>query len=112
MAKKSKSRRRVFFKKITHRAKKMTIPLAVVAGLVPGVTGTIDAYQTSKNIKSAGIYACAAYTGYNSLTNQWSLNSMKLGFVPLAIGVMVHKVAGMLGINKAIAGAGIPFVRI
>jgi len=37
---------------------------------------------------------------------------MRLGLMPLAVGVLVHKVAGRLGINRAIASTGIPFIRI
>ena len=113
MAKKKRTMRRRVFSRITHRAKKMTFPVAVIAGLMPGVTGTINvATAQGGGWKAAGTYACSAYTGYNPLTAQFSIGNMSQGLKPLAIGVIVHKVAGWLGINRAIAGAGIPFIRI
>jgi len=111
--KKKKSRARRYFSKVTHRAKKMTFPVAVIAGLMPGVTGTLNvATAQGGGWKAAGTYACSAYTGFNPVTNQFSMTNMNLGLKPLAIGVIVHKLAGWIGINKAIAGAGIPFIRI
>lgn len=112
MAKKSKARRsRRFISRVTHRAKKMTFPLAVVAGLVPGVAATVTTAQAS-GVMAAGRTASMIYTGYDYTTGKWSVSNMKLGFMPLAVGVVVHKLAGMLGINRAIANTGIPFIRI
>lgn len=113
MAKKNKSRRsyRRYFKSAVHRAKKMTLPLAVVAGLVPGITSTVVTAQAS-GLAAAGRTAAVIYTGYDYTTGKWSLGNMRLGFMPLAVGIIIHKVAGMLGINRAIAATGIPFVRI
>jgi len=114
MAKKKRSRTvRRYFSKVTQRAKKMTFPVAVIAGLMPGVTGTLNvATAQGGGWKAAGTYACSVYTGYNPATAQWSMGNMSQGLKPLAIGVVVHKLAGWLGINRAIAGAGIPFIRI
>jgi len=91
----------------------MTFPVAVIAGLMPGVTGTINvATAQGGGWKQAGTYACSVYTGYNPANGTFSVGNMSQGLKPLAIGVIVHKLAGWLGINRAIAGAGIPFIRI
>lgn len=98
-------------KKNGNGKKKMTLPLAVVAGLLPGVTATVTTFQAS-GASAAGRTASLIYTGYDYTSGKWSLNNMKLGFMPLAVGVGIHKLAGMLGINRAIASTGIPFIRI
>lgn len=91
--------------------KKMTIPVAVIAGLAPGVTSVLD---RGMNVgwKSAGNLATEIYTGYNAETGRFNFGSLKGGTMPLVIGFMIHKLAGMLGINRALASAGIPLVRI
>jgi len=112
MAKKQKARRRYnFSRRVVSRAKKMTIPLAVVGGLMPGVTSVISSAQQS-GMAAAGRNAGIWYTGYDYVTGKFSVKNMQTGLLPLAIGVGVHKLAGMIGINRAIAGAGIPFIRI
>jgi len=111
MAKKQKTRR-VFMKRSKSRGpRKMTLPLAIVGGLLPGGTAVVQT-ATTAGIAMAGRTAGLIYTGYDYTTGKWSISNMKLGLLPLAIGVMVHKAAGMLGINKAIASTGIPFIRI
>lgn len=113
MAKKRTMRKspRRYFSRIKSRAKKMTLPLAVVGGFLPGATAVVTTGTTS-GWMSAGRTAGVIYTGYDYTTGKWSMGNMKLGLMPLAIGVLIHKAAGMLGINRAIAATGIPFIRI
>jgi len=112
LAKKKTSRRRFNFSRVKRSSpRKMTIPLAVIAGLAPGITGVVTTAQRA-GFSAAGLTAATIYTGYDYSTGKWSLSNMRLGMLPLAIGVVVHKVAGMIGINKAIASTGIPFIRI
>ena len=112
MAKKKRfTRTRRVFSRIKTRAKKMTLPLAIVGGLMPGATAVITTGTTSGWL-AAGKTAGTIYTGYDYTTGKFSVRNMQMGLMPLAIGVLVHKAAGMLGINKAIAATGIPFFRI
>jgi hypothetical protein len=112
MAKKRRTTRaRRYFTKAVHHAKKMTLPLAVIAGLLPGVAVTATAVKNSGWMMGTRVLGLS-YTGFDYQTGTFSLNSMKSGLLPLFIGTLVHKAAGMLGINRAIAGAGIPIIRI
>jgi len=111
MAKSRKRTVRRYFKKAVHHAKKMTIPLAVVAGLAPGLAVTATTVKNSGWMAGTRIMGMT-YTGFDYSTGQFSMNAMKTGLLPLAVGTIIHKVAGMLGINRAIAGAGIPIIRI
>lgn len=91
-----------------------TIPLAVVAGMVPGIMEGkryFDvAYPRSQAIPNFFKGLAAAYTGYDADSQSWSLTRMKTGALPLLAGVLVHRVANKLGVNRALSG--IPFVRI
>lgn len=112
MARKKRTRTvRRYYNKIKSRAKKMTFPLAVIAGIAPGVSAVVTT-ATSAGWQQAARTAGFIYTGYDYTTNKWSLRNMQLGLMPLAVGVIIHKVAGMLGINRALAATGIPLIRI
>jgi len=100
-----------FVKKVARKAKGMTLPLAVVGGLLPGATAVITT-GTKTGWEAAGRTAGFIYTGYDYTTGKWSIDNMRLGLMPLVVGVLVHKVASRLGINRAIASTGLPFVRI
>jgi hypothetical protein len=111
MAKKKRVSRRRVFSRVIRRTKKMTLPLAVIAGLAPGIATTAVTVKNSGWQMGTRILGMS-YTGFDYQTGQFSLNSMKTGLLPLAVGTIVHKAAGMLGINRAIAAAGIPLIRI
>lgn len=100
-----------FVKRAVSRAKKMTLPIAVIAGLAPGITTTVATVQNS-GWQMGGRMLGLLYTGYDATSGKFSLSAMKGGLLPLAVGTMVHKAAGMIGINRAIAAAGIPVLRI
>jgi hypothetical protein len=53
-------------------------------------------------------------TGFNPYATPmtWESWRLKYGLVPVIAGVAVHKLANLLGVNRAIAGAGIPILRI
>lgn len=100
-----------FAKKRNHGKKGFTLPIAIVAGMAPGLVAVGTTVQ-SNGMTAAARTAGLIYTGFDYTTGKFSLSNMKLGFLPIAVGMIVHKVAGMLGINKAIAAAGIPVFRI
>lgn len=108
---KRRSRIRRIYSRVKSRAQKMTIPVSIVAGLMPGFSAVITS-TASGGWQAAGRTAGLIYTGYDYTTNKWSLRNMQLGLMPLFFGVMVHKVAGLLGVNRAIARTGIPLIRI
>jgi hypothetical protein len=91
--------------------KSRTISLAVLAGMAPLA---IDVGIQVKNgdIKQAGQVLVHNLVGYNPWTNKFDIAGLYHGLFPIAAGAAVHKVAGMLGLNRMIASAGIPLVRI
>jgi hypothetical protein len=91
-----------------HRRKGgFTIPLAVVAGFAPMIAdvATLGITQTPHVV---------AYNliGYNTWDGTFKADRALKGWTPIVAGMLVHKLAGKLGVNRMLAGAGVPFVRI
>lgn len=97
--------------KKTHSKKSFTLPVAVVAGLAPGVVTIAKTYQAG-GLQAASQAATMIYTGYDYNTGKFNAMMLGRGLMPTIAGIVAHKVAGMLGINRAIAAAGIPVFRI
>jgi hypothetical protein len=93
------------------RSRQMTVPLAVIAGMVPL---TLNVYNGAKNggINGAGFELVRGLTGYNWQAGKMEFNALVRGVGPILLGFLAHKVAGRLGVNRALAQAGVPFVRI
>lgn len=104
------ARRRRFFSRSRPRAKaKMTIPLSVVAGFVPVAVGVWNRRASGTAI---GDYLVSSFAGITPSTGQFNFANLRNGLLPIVAGFMVHKVAGAVGINRAIARTGIPLIRI
>jgi len=88
-----------------------TLPLAVISGFGPMVADVIHGYQTG-GIASASNDLLANVTGYDARAGKWDFSLLAKGLGPVFAGFLVHKFAGKLGINRAIAKSGIPFIRI
>lgn len=103
MAKKKKGRKKSGF----------TIPILPIAGMAPGL---IYGYKRGKQYGwEEGVRSMmGAYTGYHVYadgTGVWSFKNMLRGAIPLAIGMIGHKIFGKLGINRALAAAKVPVLR-
>jgi len=102
MAKKKKGRRK----------QAMTMPLAVVAGFVPPARIIFAESQGGRGVEGGAVAASRIFLGYDSNTAQWDFRQLQYGFGPILMGFAIHKVAQMVGINRALAAARIPFIRI
>lgn len=89
--------------------RKLTIPLAIVGGLTPVVVGV---YNRRSSGAEMAAYLQKGFTGVDPSTGSFNLANLRLGMVPVLSGVLVHKLAGMLGVNRAIGRTGLPFIRI
>jgi len=94
-----------------HRRPRATLPLAVVAGFIPPAR-IILAESRVGGIEGGGVAASRIFLGYDSNTGVWDFRQLQFGFGPILMGFAIHKVAQMVGINRALAAARIPFVRI
>lgn len=91
---------------------KMTIPISIVGGLAVPVGTLVSHYRQYKDINVTTRELGQFFTGYDYTTGQWNFASMRYGMIPILIGAAAHKVANKLGINRMIANAGIPLIRI
>lgn len=91
----------------------MTIPLAPFAGLFAGLAEPIQ-YAMGGDVQSAGIQLSLNYTGYNPADGSFDIMRLQKGVLPLVIGCLVHKFVGgaPLNLNKVLARARVPFIRI
>jgi len=99
-------------KKGFRRSKKTTLPIGLLAGLAPGATRVLATFQAS-GPQVAANEALAIYSGYDPTTQSFSMGNLSFGLMPLLIGWGLHKfVGGGLGINRALAQARVPLIRL
>ena len=115
MASKTRTIYRTAKAKRRHGKPPMTISLAMVAGMVPLLVDMKAGYTAGGGgmigIEEAGHNAVVSLTGYEYRSGHWKLGDAK-GMFGLLVGMGAHKLASRLGVNRAIARAGIPLVRI
>jgi hypothetical protein len=92
-------------------ASKMTIPIAPLAGLAAGMIQPVDVMSKGDWIGGIKIM-CRAYTGFDPFLNKFDLNNLKQGLVPLLAGIATHRLASMAGINRILAKAKVPLLRV
>lgn len=103
-----------YVRAVGHRAKKMTLPLAMLAGFVPlgGRLFTAGKLLAKGDYDGAGRYASLYVAGWDVNDKKFRPSALVNSWAPLVAGMMMHKVANRLGVNRAIASAGIPIIRI
>jgi hypothetical protein len=89
----------------------MTIPLAALAGFVPLAGRAITGYQ-GNGLYGAMDGVLSGLTGYSSFDKQWHADILMANTGPIVAGILVHKLASKLGINRALSQAGVPFLRV
>ena len=109
--KRGKSIVRYVRSKARRRKAGFTIPLAVIGGMVPTVAFAYEGLQKGGPVEAAK-RASMRLTGYNPWTGHWYFSEFASGWFPILAGLMAHKLANKVGINRALASAGVPFVRI
>lgn len=84
------------------------IPLAVIAGLAPGIAWSMSAGMQG-NWTGAFQRLVAAYTGYEIAYNKMTPMYLNYGLLPLVAGAFIHVVANWIGFNRAI-GKSLPIM--
>lgn len=105
--------RRVYVKRPRSRRRSagMTLPLAAIMGFAP------IAAAAMKDFKAGGAYGAAAglslrTTGWDIVDQKWRPEYLLQGLGPILIGGLVHKFANKMGVNRALANAGVPLLRL
>lgn len=112
---KRKTTRRSYTKKnAVRRIKKLNLPIALIAGTGAGLIDPIKALIDEKDPGKAARIISYHYLGYNVTEGQFDMNGIKKGLLPLIAGALIHKFVGgsPLNVNKSLAGAGVPILRI
>jgi len=99
-------------KKGKRKRPQMTMPLAVVAGFVPPAQIIFMESQGARGIQGGAQAVSRIFLGYDSVNARWDFRQLQYGFGPILMGFGIHKVAQMVGLNRALAAARIPFIRI
>jgi len=96
--------------KRARRKRNMTLPVAVIGGFMPMASYVWDGFQKGPNsgITRIGV----ATTGYNPSDGSWSPATLARMMGPVALGVVVHKMANKFGLNRMISATGIPLIRV
>jgi hypothetical protein len=94
-----------------HRKAGMTLPLAVLAGFAPLALNALKDYKDG-GVQVLGKGLVLRTTGMNTETGKFMPEYLVQGMGPIVVGLLVHKVASKMGINRSLAGAGVPFLRV
>jgi hypothetical protein len=111
MAKAKVKYRTRFMAKRSHKRPGMTVPLAMIAGFAPLGAAALDGWQYN-GVSGLAKRVTMGMTGYNIEDKKFYPMEMARVTGPIVLGVLIHKLAGKLGINRALAGAGVPFLRV
>jgi len=99
-------------RKKSRRKNGFTLPLAVVAGVAPGVIGPIQHamwHGPMGGVKELG----RIWTGYDFTDGTFDIWRLKYGLLPAVMGGLAHWLIGSkLGINRMLGRARIPVIRI
>lgn len=100
----------------SHRSGGFRLPIAVLAGAGAGMVQPIEKAIAGQITGDDGALAWVTYnyTGLRKAGGQYIFdsNGLKNGMLPLFFGVLIHKAAGMLGINRALGQAKVPIFRV
>ena len=109
-----KMARRRYSRKRSRRSGGMTIPLALVSGVAASVARPLKTAYDTSDYQLAAWQLCEGYTGFYPGDGSFDFQRLKFGLVPLAAGALVHKFVGgsPLNVNRMLAAAKIPFIRI
>ena len=99
-------------KKRKRAKRKFTLPIAPIAGLAVGLAEPIQVALFQQNYDWAAKEIAARYTGF--FQGGFHPELLMKGLVPLIAGGLVHKFVGgsPINLNKMLAAAGVPIIRI
>jgi len=98
-------------KKKRRYSRKTTIPISMVAGLTPLVASGVRGWK-AETFRGAGKEMLYALSGYDIDIQKFNAGFMWNGTWPILLGAVIHKGAGMLGLNRMLGRMGVPLLRI
>lgn len=95
-----------------HKRGGFTLPVAAILGFVPLATNVIDQVRVNG---MAGVrdYVPRTIIPYDPQSHRFTTAYLGYGLYPILMGMGVHwLVGGKLGVNRMLAQARIPFLRL
>lgn len=114
MAKRTATRRRRNspVRQTTRRGNRFTLPVAAILGFAPPFSIAWANFRKGGIDQGARVFA-RSLTGFDPPTGQWNFSYLREGLLPILLGLGVHKIIGQnLGINRMLASAGVPVIRL
>tara|TARA_Y100000310_G_scaffold303899_1_gene342604 strand:+ start:600 stop:938 length:339 start_codon:yes stop_codon:yes gene_type:complete len=96
--------------KVRHK-RKFTLPLAAIVGFAPLINLTWHNFQAG-GAEQAFATATRIMTGYDPRNGQFHFGELRYGLAPMLMGLMIHKGAQMLGVNRMLSNANVPLLRV
>lgn len=95
------------------RRRGFTLPMAPIAGMIPMVIRPIQALMEGNTDLALKTFAFDTI-GYDIPNKKWDVARMLSNILPLIAGAAVHKYVGgaPLNVNRMLAQAGVPIIRI
>lgn len=102
-----------YAKRKYHKKAGFTLPLAAIAGFVPMVSYAYNVGYKGEGIQGFGKQIVYQTTGYDPYSGTWHWDGIQRGLGPVVLGLLVHKlVGGRMGVNRMLARAGVPILRL
>lgn len=95
-----------------------TIPVAAAAPIVMVGARAVQVGFEQNSVTDVFNHLTKVFTGFHLVSDAegthvfFRAEYLKQGLLPLGLGLLSHKLATRFGINRAIANAGIPYIRI
>lgn len=94
------------------RGRGFKLSLAVAAGFYVPVRRFLDQSQSGKRWDISWANLPGHFIPWDFSKGNFSTGGLKYGLYPIAIGFLVHKLAGIFGVNRALGRMKVPLVRI
>lgn len=82
----------------------MLIPIAIAAPIVSLGIAIAKEPEAQKSLEYI-------FTGIHRGDGKVDTNRLMMTYAPIAMGILVHKGANMIGLNRAMSNAKIPLIR-
>jgi hypothetical protein len=86
------------------RSSSFKVPLAVIAGLVPGISFALGAPDNTQKMDRL----VASYTGFFPSSGTFNRNMLSYGLYPLLFGFAAHAMATAFGVNRFVSKMRLP----
>lgn len=98
-------------KRKVRRRKSFTLPVLMLSGMGPMVGSAVRGFR-NEGFTGLGKEMTFAMSGYHMDSGTFNPSFMWNGTYPMLIGWGLHKMASVLGINRALGRAGVPVIRL